>query len=325
MNGRFIRFILLVASIFITGCAFVNVQFFRPMEALQEKVLEGEGNRKILLMNINGFISESEKSKGIRLGEETSDIARVREELQKAEKDEDVIGVVIRINSPGGTITATDIIHHELMEFKRRTGKPVVAHIMSVGASGGYYIATAADTIIASPTAITGSIGVIAMKFDIHELLHKIGVSSDAIKSGDKKDLGSPFRPTTREEREILQNIINQMHRRFVDVVAQGRRKVLSETDVLELADGRVYAAPQALQARLIDRIGYLDEVISSLKKSLSVSTARVITYVRPNTYRGTIYSGAPAFSPQVLNLINVDGYGLSQLPEVQFLYLWRQ
>jgi protease-4 len=196
---------------------------------------------------------------------------------------------------------------------------------MSVGASGGYYVAVAADEIIASPTAITGSIGVIVLKFDVHDLLGKIGVSADAIKSGDKKDIGSPFRPITKEEREILQDIINQMYRRFVDVVVQGRRKVLSEADVLKLADGRVYTASQALQERLIDRIGYLDEVISSVKKSRNVATAKVVTYVRPNTHRGTIYSGAPALSPQVLNLINIDGYGLSQLPEVQFLYLWRQ
>lgn len=325
MNGKSKRFIIVLVSIFITGCAYINIPLFRPTEPLQEKVLEGEGTSKILLLNISGFISEDEKSKGAGFGEGISDIARIREELQKAEQDREIIGVVIRINSPGGTISATDIIYHELVEFKKRTGKLVVAYIMSVGASGGYYIATMADEIIASPTAITGSIGVIALKFDVHDLLSKIGVSSDAIKSGDKKDLGSPFRPATKEEREILQNIIDQLYRRFVDVVVQGRRKVLSEADILKLADGRVYTSSQALQARLIDRIGYLDEVISSVKESLNVKAAKVITYVRPNTYRGTIYSGAPAFSPQILNLINVDGYGLSQLPELRFLYLWRQ
>ncbi len=325
MKGKFRRCIVGLLSFLLAGCAFVNLQLFRPLESLQEKVLEGEGKPKILLINVNGFISETEKSRGAGFSESVSDIARIREELQKAERDRDVACVVVGINSPGGTVTAADTIYHELTDFKRRTGRPVVAHIMSVGASGGYYIANAADEIIASPTAVTGSIGVIAMKFDIHELMNKIGVSSDAIKSGDKKDIGSPFRPATKEEREILQTIIDQLYRRFVDVVAQGRRRALSEAEVLRLADGRVYTAPQALQAKLIDRIGYLDDVISSVRRSLNAPNARVVTYIRPNTYRGTIYSGAPAFSPQVVNLINVDGYGLSLHPEVQFLYLWRQ
>jgi protease-4 len=127
MNSRSIRGIIVLASIFITGCAFINVPLFGKIEPLQETVLEGEGTAKILLLNISGFLSEEEKSKGLGLSEGISDIARIREELQKAERDKDIIGVVIRINSPGGTITATDIIYHELTEFKKRTGKLLVA------------------------------------------------------------------------------------------------------------------------------------------------------------------------------------------------------
>jgi len=311
-------------GLLLSGCAFVNIPLYTPAEPLREKVIEGEGRAKILLVDISGFISEAETSRGSMLAEEVPLLSRVKEELQKAEQDKAVSGLIIKINSPGGTVAASDILYHEFLAFKKRTGVRMTACITGLGTSGAYYIASAADEIIAVPTAVTGSIGVIAMRFDVRDLMTKIGVGTETVKSGDKKDIWSPFRPSTPEETAIMQHIIDQFYNRFIDAVALGRKDVLSRAEILKLADGRVYTADQALGAKLIDRVGYLDDAIATTKTFLKVSEASVIAYHRPGAYRGTIYSGTPVPGPQVINLINISGDSLSLLPEVKFLYLWR-
>ena len=164
--------------------------------------------------------------------------------------------------------------------------------MMDVAASGGYYVATAADEIVAHPTTITGSIGVIAMKFNVQGLFEKIGVESRAIKSGDMKDIMTPFRPATAEEIKIMQAIIDQMNGRFIDVIVDGRKPLPREA-VVKLADGRIYTAGQALDLKLIDRVGYLDEAIEGVKKSLKLEKASIVVYHRAGSYKGTIYSEA--------------------------------
>ncbi|HEY4744039.1 MAG TPA: S49 family peptidase, partial [Desulfuromonadaceae bacterium] len=165
----------------LSGCAFVNVPLIPPPSPLEEQVLEGEGAKKILLLDISGTISEQEKSGGL-LGRSTpSMVSVVRETLRKAEKDDKIAGLIVRINSPGGTVTASDIIRHDILEFKKRMRVPVAACIVATGASGGYYVATAADEIVAHPTAITGSIGVILMKFNVEGLMGKIGVEEQTV------------------------------------------------------------------------------------------------------------------------------------------------
>ena len=303
------------------GCAFVNVPLFPSTRALEEKVVEGEGRAKILLVDLTGVISE-ERQRGSGLFDRPSMVDEFREQMKKAEADPRIGALIIRINSPGGTVTASDIIHHEILQYKKRTGKPVVACLMDVAASGGYYVAMAADEVVAHPTTITGSIGVIAVKFNVQELFHKIGVGQETIKSGEMKDLLSPFRPSTPEEKKILQEIIDQLYGRFVDLVTAGR-KGLDRPAVAKLADGRIYTARQALDHRLIDRIGYLDEAIEGVKSRLQVSEASVVVYSRPGTYKGTIYSGLPGTGSPVFNLISIDGENLLSSQGVRFLYLW--
>jgi protease-4 len=320
---KYIWPILLVAIVF-TGCAIVTIPLFPSERGLQERVVEGEGTAKILLVDISAVISEKEKSKGLGLGTEASLVARIKEELQKAEKDESVKAIVVKINSPGGTVTATDTIYHELTEFKRRTGARIVACVTGLAASGGYYVASAADEIIAHPTSITGNIGVIAMKFNVDQLLLKVGIQEETVKSAEKKDIWSPFRPSTPEEKEIIQTVIDTFHDRFVEVVHAGRKSLLSKEEVEELADGRIFTAEQALAAKLVDKIGYLDDALKALKGSLDLTEAKVITYCRRGSYKGTIYSGLPQRSDTDINLIAVNGDLLSLIPEVQFMYLWR-
>lgn len=301
------------------GCAFVNVDVMPSPSPLQERVVEGEGKGKILLLDIAGIISEKDRSDGL-LDSKPSLVAYVKESLQKAEKDKEVAGVILRINSPGGTVTASDIIYHEILKFREKKKVPVVACIIGLGASGGYYVASAADEITVHPTAVTGSIGVMVMNFNVEGLLAKVGVAEYTVKSADKKDFMSPFRPATPEELKIMQSIIDSMYGRFIEVIGNRPGNTLDPQQIRTLADGRIYTSQQALTAKLVDRIAYLDEVIQDMKQKAGVPEAKVISYHRKGTVKETIYSGAPQ-----INLININADGLELLPTTEFLYLWKQ
>ena len=308
----------------LSGCVFISLPGISP---LTEKEVGGKGRDKVLLIDISGLIVE-EGGTG-RLGLETSRkiTARIKEELAMAEKDERVRAVVLRINSPGGSVTTSDIVNHEIREFKRRKKVPVVAELMDIAASGGYYIAVAADEIIAHPTTVTGSIGVIAYNFDASGLMTKVGIVSETVKSGDKKDIGSPLRPMTGGEREILQSVIDSMYERFLDIVMDGRQGRFTRDELKALADGRVYTAPQALESKLIDSIGYLDDAVEAAKKKAGIEQATVITYASTGSHRENIYSGLGGLDPgsAQINLINIDGRGFFPGPGTRFMYLWSQ
>lgn len=315
--GAAVMQLLLVAL--LGGCAFVNVPLVQAPKPLEEQLLEGDGAGKILLLDISGTISEQEQSGGLLGRPAPSMVSLIRESLQKAEKDDRIVGLILRINSPGGTVTASDIIHHDIVGFRKRKQVPVLACIMGVGASGGYYIASAADEIIAHPTAITGSIGVILMKFNVAGLMGKVGVEEQTVKSGDKKDILSPFRRATPEEVKLGQEIIDQLYARFLDVVMARPGNRLSRDELRRLADGRIYTAGQALDGKLIDRIGYLDDVIASVRKQAGDDSARVVSYYRPGAYKGSIYADAGEKSGALEMFTGMDAFSAGS-----FMYLWR-
>jgi len=321
---KYVNWFIGLMFLIVTGCAFVTIPLFPPVQPLQEQVLEGEGQAKILLLDISGIISEKKESKGLGLSKKYSLVAQIKEQLQKAEGDSSIVGVIVRINSPGGTVTATDTIYHELMQFKKRACVRIIACMTGLATSGGYYVASAADEIMAHPTSITGSIGVIATKLNVDKLLSKIGIEEETLKSADKKDIWSPLRPSTLEEKEIMQTIINTLHERFVNVVLAGRKSLLSKEEIERLADGRIFTADQALEVKLIDRIGYLDDAVNEMKESLRIAEAKVITYYRPGSYKATIYSGSPVTPHKEINLIAINTDGLAPLSGVRFMYLWR-
>ena len=308
-----------VIIVLLSGCAFVKMPLVPSAQPLREEVVDGKGRNKILVVDISGIISDRKRISGWGLRERVSVVAEVEEALKKAEADDAISGVILRINSPGGTVTASDIIYHEVLRYKKKTGVRVVACLMDVGTSGAYYVATAADEILAHPTSLTGSIGVMAMKFNVQGLFSRIGIEEETIKSAAMKDLWSPFRPNTPEEKEILQSVIDTLHRRFVDVVADGR-KTLTRQDVERLADGRIFTADQACAVGLIDGVGYLNEAVERLKEKAGIEKASVIMYYRPGSYKGSVYSG---IAPQVINLIAVNGEGLAAPAGVHFMYLW--
>ncbi len=313
-----IRTVAALAVLFVGGCVSIPAPGVKP---LIEKAVGGTGADKVLLIDISGLISDKEE-RGV-LGFQTAPrlTARIREELDKASEDKRVKAVVLRIKTPGGEVTTSDIVHHEIKRFKEKSEVTVVAELMGIATSGGYYIASAADEIIAHPTTVTGAIGVVAYRINATGLMEKIGLTDETIKSGEKKDMGSPIRPMADEERELLQAIIDSMFERFLDAVKEGRPG-MDEAALKEVSDGRVYTAEQALKLGLIDRIGYMEDAIERAKERAGIEEARVVAYARPGDYRSNIYSSSKLAAPSTVNLINIDADFLKG-PGMRFMYLW--
>ncbi len=313
------RLRLLALISLVAGCSVVSIDLTPRIEPLREKTVEGTGAPKILLLDLSGVLSEVPTVSIGQAPPRVPLLARVREELTKAERDETVRALVVKINSPGGTATASDILYRELSAFKARRNIPVVAALMEVAASGGYYVALAADTIVAHPTTVTGSIGVMMLTVNAEGLLRRVGVAPLTIKSGAKKDMGSPFRGLSEEERKIFQAVIDHLHRRFVALIAQARK--LPEATVRELADGRIFTAEQARTLGLVDQVGYLEDALAAARAAAKVSEARVVMYHRPREYRATIYATTPAAEPLETSLAQLSSLLLG--PGPRFLYLW--
>jgi protease-4 len=311
----------LLAALLLAGCSVLSIDLQPRIRPLDEDTVEGKGKAKVLLLDLSGVLSDDTPGLSITAAPPRVPLlARVQEELRKAEEDEHVKALIVRINSPGGTITASDTLYRELSEFKRRKKVPVIAAIMDVGASGGYYAALAADTIVAHPTAVMGSIGVVMLTVNAQGLMEKIGVAPMAIKSGAMKDAGSPFRALDPDERAVFQSVIDDMFGRFVKLVAESRK--LPEARVRAFADGRIYTAEQARELGLVDRVAYLDEVIAMAKKAAGVPEARVIMYHRPKEYRASIYAATPTAPPTAETAL-AHFAGMLGGSGPRFMYLW--
>lgn len=295
--------LFLVISCLFSGCAFVSVSLQGRIRPLEETVVSGEGKEKVLLISIGGPIGmELPSPHLVRPSRRPGIVAEIREQLERAADDERVKALVLRINSPGGETTASDILYHEVMEIKRKKNVRVVASIQTMGTSGAYYIALSGDKIVAHPTAVTGGIGVMSVRFNVQRLLEKIGIEADVIRSGERKDFGFPFRSLSPGEREMLQGIINSNYERFVGLVAE-RRKGIGLEQVRKIADGRIFTSQEAKALGLIDGVGYLDEAIELVKKEAGLQEARVVVYHRPGEYRNNIYSLGPDWSMEGMDL----------------------
>jgi protease-4 len=309
--------VVAVIGLCLSGCTF-NFPLFPGPGPLQETQVDGTGKAKVLLIEISGVISSQEKE-GFRPS--ASMIASVKEQLTRASKDEQIKAIVLRINTPGGTVTASDIIYHELKRFKTTRKIPIIASIMDIGTSGGYYIAAAADTVLAHPSSVTGSIGVVMLTVNAKGLLEKIGVEATAVTSGPRKDMGSPFRTMTMEERAIFQGLIDSFYQRFLNIVREGRSNLQME-QIKRLADGRIYTGEQAKTAGLVDEIGYLEDAVELAKKKAGLTEARVVTYQRPGEYSNNVYSRLLA--PGVLaGFADFDLASFVRGGTPQFMYLW--
>lgn len=293
--------------------------------SIEEHIVARESllaTQKIALIDVDGVLSNSRGS-SLLGGASDNPVALFKEKLDKAARDPHVAAIVLRINSPGGGVTASDLMYSELARFRETTQRPIVASMLDTAASGGYYIACAADRIFAMPTTVTGSIGVIMITPDLSQLMNRVGVQANVIKSGAMKDAGSPFREMTEADRALYQGMINAMYERFLDVVAKSRTG-LSRERIRELADGRVYLGPAAKENGLIDEIGGLPEAIVSAKAAAKIADqpVTVVEYAVSYAHRPNIYAETPAGAPQV-NMINLMLPDWLNGPTAGFHYLW--
>jgi len=207
--------------------------------------LDLSGEDRIALIRVEGVILDAQQTVG---------------DLKKFGESPSVKAIVLRIDSPGGGVVPSQEIHDAVMRVRNKQNKAVVASMGTVAASGGYYIAAATDRIIANPGTLTGSIGVIMELANLEGLLKKIGVENVVVKSGRHKDIGSPFRKMSDEDRRILQSVMDDVHTQFIEAVAEGRS--LDVSDVQPLADGRIFTGRQAKEIKLVDELGDLDDAI---------------------------------------------------------------
>jgi protease-4 len=271
----------------------------------EEVIREGPARNKIAVITLQGVI-------------QSQAAGDVYQQLKVAKRDGRVKGLILRVNSPGGTISASDEIYTQIKKFRSELSIPVVAFMQGVAASGGYYTSVACEKIIAEPTAITGSIGVISWFFVVQELLEeKLGVLPVIVKSGQKKDWPSSFRQPTPEELQYMQDkLITPAFERFVRIVSEGRKAFLKPDEVRKLADGGIYGAQEALDEKLIDGIGYLDDAIGVVKSMAGIKNAQVVEYRKP-------FSLSDLLSYRKPNLLNFDRTKLYELGAPQILYLW--
>ncbi len=275
-------------------------------ETFSEAILrKGPGNSKIVVVNLEGMIDGGQAE-------------IVRQQLVAARDDETVRALIVRVNSPGGTISGSDRIYQEILKFRKETGKPVVAFMQGVAASGGYYASVACNRIVAEPTTITGSIGVIMSYFVFEELLeNKLGIHPVFLTAGDKKDWPSSFRVPKEEELDYIEDrLLVPAYERFVEVVRAGRAGTLSIERVRTLADGSIYGAPKALEEKLIDKVGYLDDAIAEVKALAKIQEAQVVEYRRMFSFMNIL--NAKTQSP-----FRLERKMLYELSEPQVLYMW--
>ncbi len=320
---RILLCVLLIAAAYVVGgCGGLKIKLGTDAkDPLKEYTLDGKGPGKVLIVPVRGFISDAPK-KSV-LGERPGMVQEVVAHLRKAEKDDDIRAVLLQINSPGGSITASDILYYELMRFKERTKAKLVAVCMDVAASGGYYVSLPADRIVAHPTTITGSIGVIFITPKVIGLMEKLGIAVEVNKSGKEKDIGSPFRQSTPEEQKIFQRLTDQMALRFLDLVA--RHRPVEPVLLSAIASARIYSADEALQLKLVDRIGYMSDAIADAKELAGLPQhAKVVVYRRSEYANDNQYNMSSAlYSGGSLSLIDVN------LPEILpaltpgLYYLW--
>lgn len=259
---------------------------------LRERVVAGEGRAKIAVIDIARPISARPETGALGLRPRRSVVERVAAELELARHDELVRAVVLRIDSPGGSVTASDTLYEEVRRFRETRRVPVVAQLMDIATSGAYYVALAADEIVASPTTVTGSVGVVLYSVSLAGLMDKLGIRDQTVKTGGMKDLGTPLREMTAEEREVLQGLLEEMQQRFLALVRRNRPG-LPEEAVNEIADGRVMGARRALELGLVNRVASLPQTLESLRERIGDRDARIVLYRRPDEFADTPLASA--------------------------------
>jgi protease-4 len=292
---------------------------FLGVDKIEEvTLLPSKAKERILVVDVAGMIGTLGQNN--LLSREGDILSQVYYRLEKASQDKHIRGIILRLDTPGGDVTSSDILYNEILKFKKKTGLPVVGLMMGMAASGGYYVASACDYVIAHPSTITGSIGVISIFPSFGVLLARFGIKTQVIKSGELKDAGSPFRDMTKEEQKVFQDIINELYERFLRVVYEKRKGVLSEDEIRKIADGRVYTGLQALELKLVDEVGYFDNALAKTLTLASLKDARVVAYSYYPGRKTNIYAAQLA-TPSLFQGKSIED--LLPVLKSGFYYLW--
>jgi protease-4 len=315
--GKWLAIALVLAIVAIVSLYGRYQSYFSPPNVPQERYhsLSRNAGKKIAVIDASGTIFNAEDS-------------FLKQQIDRVREDDNVVAVVLRINSPGGTVTGSDYLYHHLRNLVTERKLPLVVSMGSVCASGGYYIAMAAgdqpDVLFAEPTTWTGSIGVIIPHYDFSPALTLLHVRDDSIASGQFKQMGSPTKPMSPEEREILKAMVDDSFRRFKEIITSGRPKFKDDPAALDaVATGQIFTANQALEKGLIDRIGFVEAAIARAAElaGIDIGNVRAVKYEQsPSLLRAL--ARAEADSP------TGDGFDLSALldlatPRAYYLWNW--
>lgn len=316
--------LILILSLFLNlilagGLIFKKGTFATKKLPFEEILIEGkpEKKEKIVMIDIFGPIFKVSDSWSTLFSKRTS-VEFVIEQLEQASKDRNVKAIVLNISSPGGSVTASDEIYKQVKNVKEK-GKVVITYFGEVGTSGAYYLACPSNKIFANPTSILGSIGVIISSLNVEELYKKIGLKEQVIKSGKYKDLLSSTRTMTPEEQEMMQKMIDENQKRFIDIIKENRKLDLKRID--EITDGRIFTSSQAKNLGLIDDLGYLSDAVASAAQLSKIAEPKIIRYKAPFSWDLLFSQIETVFHHDLLtkNLLEILA---SNQPKI--LFLWK-
>lgn len=275
-----IGFFFVYLPLSIIGGIFGSLGEELERQAQEDRVITGTGDEIIALVNIDGIILESASGGGfLGLTDDVVSARRLKKTLNEIKTDDNVKALLLRVNSPGGTAAAAEEILRELNDFKASTDMPVVVYFTDIATSGAYYVSLAADTIVANPSTITGSVGVIISYLSFRELAQEYGIQQVVYKSGELKDLTNPFGEVTDREQIVLEQLVRDAYQNFRQAVVDGRG--LTENQLNVIGDGRIVSAKTALDLNLIDQIGHFEDAISQARELADLPEAKVIEYGR--------------------------------------------
>ena len=289
-----------------------------PLEP--QVVRPGAGGGRVALIDVDGLILNQNLTGLYSVGE--NPVAAFREKLEAAARDTSVHAVVLRIHSPGGGVTASDIMAEEVRRFRAECRKPVVACLMDLATGGAYYLALGCDRILAHPTTITGGVGAIANHYNLSDAMAQLNVTADPVKSGDLVDMGTVTAALGDEPKRLLQEMTDGFRTRFVDRVKTCRR-TMAEDEIALISDGRVVAAPKALELHMIDAIGYVEDAIGEAEKLAGVAGSEVILFARHGQPARSLYAVTPNV-PLQSELVPLSYPGLDRTKLPTFLYMWQ-
>ncbi|GGI40379.1 signal peptide peptidase SppA [Mammaliicoccus stepanovicii] len=290
-------------------------------DGITESVQSGsDSSKKIVKLSVDGTIQDTGEENPF-MGASGYNHQSFLKQLDKIKKDDKVKGVLLEINSPGGGTYESDEIHKKLEEIKAKN-KKVYVQMKNMAASGGYYISTPADKIYAGSQTLTGSLGVIISSINYAELADNLGVKDDSVTSGKHKQIMNPMKDMSKEEKDIMQSIIDDSYKQFVKVIKDGRH--MSESEVKKLADGRIYSAQQAKANGLIDEIGYEDDAIKDLRKQIKSDNAQIVTY----DTSGGIWNIPLSATSKISSMLGIDNMSkyealvkANKSPQPMYLY----